>query len=399
MLFFLILFSAILYGGYILLSKTSIIDIPQDRYIASSGEQISLVDEEFKEIAKVYRGTKVKAYDLEIEDDKENVYIKIEYDNKILYVKKQSLVKDTKDIVMEDNVYVRTYTNIYSDLDEGTITSLVNKGDELIVLGYDYINDTGEVNAYRIQKDNQEGYVYGKYVLLNKEEALLNNEQYHEIHSKRKDIYSGVGGNGGNLDYYPVTKPKFEDNVMPDKVYALYLNGGSNIIGNVDAYIEFAKTTKINAFVVDIKDANSPSYKARVYEQYSPTNYKYGNNSFENYRQAIKKIKDAGYYVIGRITAFKDDYYVNDNPDTAIMDKRTNKPFKTGGIYWPSPFQRKVWEFNVNLAKEAVTEMGFNEIQFDYVRFPDRVVAQEKAGHLDFRNIYNEEKVQAIQKF
>jgi hypothetical protein len=67
--------------------------------------------------------------------------------------------------------------------------------------------------------------------------------------------------------------------------------------------------------------------------------------------------------------------------------------------YWPSPYRRSVWEYNVNLAKEAVSVMGFNEIQFDYVRFPDRTGDAEKSGIMDFRNDYNEEKAGSIQRF
>jgi hypothetical protein len=177
------------------------------------------------------------------------------------------------------------------------------------------------------------------------------------------------------------------------------LNGGSNIIGNIDAYIEYAKATKINAFVVDIKDNEAPAYKSNVYKELSPTNYEHANNSFEKYQSAIRKLKDAGFYVIGRITVFKDKYFCLDNPDIAIMNNKTNEPYLHSDTYWPSPYQRKVWEFNVSLAKEAISEMGFNEIQFDYVRFPDRTGSAEKDGTMNFRNTYNEEKAQAIQAF
>ena len=44
-------------------------------------------------------------------------------------------------------------------------------------------------------------------------------------------------------------------------------------------------------------------------------------------------------------------------------------PYYHTGAYWPSPYDRDVWYFNVELAKEAVKEFGFNEINFDYVRF------------------------------
>jgi hypothetical protein len=56
-----------------------------------------------------------------------------------------------------------------------------------------------------------------------------------------------------------------------------------------------------------------------------------------------------------------------------------------------------VWEFNVALAKEAVEKFGFNEINFDYVRFPDRMTKVEDI--VDYHNKYNESKVQAIQRF
>lgn len=400
MLIILVILAGISYGGYMLLKKTLNFESQEIiKYTSSGGEQIPLFDEEFKEITKVYRGEKITTYNEFITNSENKKYVKIKYDEKTLYISEDSLVKDKDSVIKEDKIYIRTPATLYNDIDSGTIAGLAKKGDELPVLGFDSVNDIGQVNVYKVQSGEEQVYIYGKYTLLNKDEALKNYEPHYATHSKRKDIYSGVGGAGSNLDFFPIEKPKFENNVMPEKVYAIYLNGGSNVIRNIDAYLEFAKSTKFNAFVVDIKDANSPAYKSKVYEIDSPTNYKYGNNSFDSYRQAIKKIKDAGYYVIGRITAFKDDYYVNDNLDTGIMDKRTNKPFETGGMYWPSPYQRKVWEFNVNLAKEAVTEMGFNEIQFDYVRFPDRVVGQEKTGHLDFKNTYNEEKAQAIQNF
>ena len=67
------------------------------------------------------------------------------------------------------------------------------------------------------------------------------------------------------------------------------------------------------------------------------------------------------------------------------------------GSYWPSGFSRNVWYYKVSLAKEAVKLFGFNEINFDYVRFPDRMVSIE--NNVDLHNIYNEDKTQAIQRF
>jgi len=134
-------------------------------------------------------------------------------------------------------------------------------------------------------------------------------------------------------------------------------------------------------------------------EKYSPTNYDKAINSYESYRQAINKITEAGLYAIGRITVFKDSYYAKDHPENTILDTATSLSYNHDGSYWPSAYNRDVWEFNVSLAIESVEEMGFNEIQFDYVRFPDRVGSLEKAGKINYVNVYNEEKAQAIQRF
>ena len=183
---------------------------------------------------------------------------------------------------------------------------------------------------------------------------------------------------------------------MPSEVRSLYLNSG--VLWNIDKYIEIAKEANINAFVVDIKDNTAPAYKSPVMERYSPTNFKYASHSLENYKAYIQKLKDAGFYVIGRITTFKDDYFALDHPESVIYDKTNDKAFVHNGSKWPSGFNRLVWEFNVELAKEGVSLIGFNEIQFDYVRFPD-MISSSKEKQLDYRNVYNEEKSQAIQNF
>ena len=222
-----------------------------------------------------------------------------------------------------------------------------------------------------------------------------NAELYNSIHSMVKNTYNG--GDAIELDFYPNKKEEFENNKMPESVYALYLNSGTNVINNIDAYIDFAKDTEINAFVVDVKDNEAPAYPSNVSKELSPTNYKRAINSYDNYKTAITKLKEAGFYVIGRITVFKDSYYIRDHPEDAITNKKTNSPYLHNGSYWPSPYDRDVWYYNISLAKEAVNEFGFNEINFDYVRFPDRMQSIESTVNL--LNKYQEDKTQAIQRF
>ena len=215
-------------------------------------------------------------------------------------------------------------------------------------------------------------------------------------HASREDRYGG--GDAGSLYYYPTEKASFADNVMPEHVYALYLTCDPKIISEIDEYIAYAKTTKINAFVVNIIDGTSVGYPSSVYDEYSPTTGKYANNTFEEYQTAIRKLKDAGFYVIGRLTTFNDSFFVTDHPEYGINDKN-GEPLYIANSYWPSAFCRYVWEYKVALAKEAVESMGFNEIQFDYVRFPDGTYQYEKNGNIDYHNTYDETKAQAIQRF
>ena len=179
---------------------------------------------------------------------------------------------------------------------------------------------------------------------------------------------------------------------MPNPCYAIYLTCDPAVLADIDKYIEYAKTTKINAFVVNIMDGTSIGYNSPVYEKYSPTAYQYANNTVEEYRQVIQKIKDAGFYAIGRLTVFNDSFFCQDHPEYAIADQYGEPLMVANASYWPSAFCRYVWEYKVALAIDAVETMGFNEIQFDYVRFPDRTDKYEEAGTIDFRNEYGETK-------
>lgn len=403
----------ILGGIYLYLNKDENLEIKKPviktMYLASNINEVTIFNleeqtventeekvEVLVENKKIPRGLEVKVSDKKIIYEDKTYYLTT-IDNINYYIEDINLVMNTNEVLLEDKIYVRSATSILYPDDSKKIISLAKKGDELEVVGYNKLNEDGTVDIYKVKVGDQEGLVYGKYMSYTKEESLLNYmaDTYDKVHSKVKNSYGG--GEAITLDFYPNEKPNFTDNVMPSNVYALYLNCGSNVIKNIDSYIEFAKSTKINTFVVDIKDNETPAYPAKTFELLSPTNYKHAINSYDDYKNAITKLKSAGFYVIGRITVFKDSYYVNDHPDAAILNKNTGKPYLHNGSYWPSVYNRDVWHFNLSLAREAVEEFGFNEINFDYVRFPDRM--NSVSNIVDLKNIYNESKVEAIQRF
>ena len=390
----LVLVLLVILGGFCFINYLKNKSKFETRYLASENLKIMLLDKEGNNKKEVVRGTKVDYY---INQDNDKT-AKIKIDNEEYYLDKKYLVSDIKDAVLEKEIYVRTSYNLNKDLNSSDLLTLAKKGEKLEVIGFDKINSDGKVNMYKVKYNTDTGYFYEKYAVRTEEEAKVNynfNGAY-ETHQKQKDVYGG--GNGSSLDYFPVEKPKFTDNVMPSECYTLYLNGTKGVMSMVDEYISFAKETKINAFVVDIIDDVNIGYVSPYMEKECPTCNKHAQNSLDGYKVAVKKLKDNGFYVIGRITAFKNTYYVTDHKENAILDNN-GKPILHQSSYWPSAYNRSVWKFDVELAKEAVDLIGFNEIQYDYVRFPDRLNTKEKAGTVKYNDTYNETKAEAIQRF
>lgn len=375
--------------------KVNLSETPVTNYIASDINEVVLYDKEYNESMKLTRGNKVYVYSKKITNE-DNTYKKIKYKDKEYLINVNNLVKEEKSVVKEEKLYVRTNSTIYKSLDSAEILSYVKKGETVEIIGFDKLNEDGSVNKYKIKYNGYEGYIYSKYLVKTEEDSKKLYEE-NNIQEYMKKMGNTLGGGSAvNLDYYPYEKPKFEDNVMPDEVRALYINSGA--VRRIDEYIDFAKNNGINALVIDIKDNTSPAYNSPVMKKYSPTNYNKALNDYEDYKGYIQKAKNANLYLIGRITTFKDSYFVNDHKEVAITNNN-GEPFSHNGSYWPSAFNRFVWEFNVELAREAVKEIGFNEIQFDYVRFPDRTINLEKNGTINLNNTYEEEKAQAIQNF
>ena len=305
-----------------------------------------------------------------------------------------SVVADPALVIPSHTLYVRTAVNL-RDQDGRLLSAFAEKGAGVAVTGYDYLLPDGAAHMYRVTLGENEGYILPSY-LADTEEAALSNYggDTYAIHAGREDRYGG--GGAADLDYFPRQKGSFENNVMPQECRTLYIAAWR--IGEVDAYLDIAKNSGINAFVVDIVDGGSVGYAGEVMKQTCPTAASAANNTVEAYQAAIQKIKDAGYYVIGRITTFNDSYFIKDHPECAITDTDGN-PLKLSGEYWPTPYSRTAWQYKVDLAVEAVEMMGFHEIQFDYVRFPDNTWRYEDKGTIDFRNTYSETKAQAIQRF
>lgn len=364
-------------------------------YLAGDTNKVTtyIMDEDnsFKENSELVRGKKV-IYSGKKVNMNDNEYLLIKFDNKEYYVNAKQLVKNVKDVVLEKERYVRTSVTVYENETDSKIASFIKKGNKLDITGYDKLLDDGNVNMYKIKYNDTEGYVYSKYLVNDKESAdsVYNENGVYDIHKDRKfkgrELY---GGKASTLDYYPYERVDFEDNKLLKKAKTMYLNAGT--IGSIDSYLKIAKENGVNAIVVDIKDG-ALAYSSNVAKEISPTAYATAINDNSSYKSAIDKIKDAGIYAIGRIVVFNDVHYGKDHPEDCISSTASSR-------LWPSAYSRGAWYYNVELAKEAVKEMGFNEIQFDYVRFPEDAYNMSIKGNSDFKNKYDEEKAEAVQNF
>ena len=86
-------------------------------------------------------------------------------------------------------------------------------------------------------------------------------------------------------------------------------------------------------------------------------------------KQVARQAHAHGVYLIGRIVTFEDPVLAEKRPDLAIRSSDGSIWHTNGGLAWTNPYDRRVWQYNVDLAA-AAAKAGFDEIQFDYVRFP-----------------------------
>lgn len=201
-----------------------------------------------------------------------------------------------------------------------------------------------------------------------------------------------------NLDFTEKEKKEYKDNKRV-KVRGIYVSAHSVALkGRLDELIELAKKNNINAFVIDVKgDYGELTFPmSESINKYTKSANK--NPIIKEIDPVIKKLKDNGIYTIARIVSFKDTIYAKENPDKIIVYKDGGKAFtNSDGLVWVSAYDKNLWEYNVTVAKEAA-KAGFNEIQFDYVRFP-----ASNGGKLDkvlnYRNTDNMTKAEAIQKY
>ena len=162
----------------------------------------------------------------------------------------------------------------------------------------------------------------------------------------------------------PIPKLDFEP------VKALYLRPKAfQDAALLDHYIDLANRTEVNSYVIDIKsDWGMIQYTSGIEDAQA------ANACLKSFdlRNVIKKLHDNDIRVIGRLVTFKDSIITKYKPNLAIHHNGAlfDQSNKGDGVYWLDPTNKDSWDYILEIVKEVIN-FGIDEIQFDYVRFPE----------------------------
>ncbi|MDP9021701.1 MAG: putative glycoside hydrolase, partial [Actinomycetota bacterium] len=134
--------------------------------------------------------------------------------------------------------------------------------------------------------------------------------------------------------------------------------------------IQLVQDTELNALVIDVKDESGTLLWNIDHPLAEAGGGGAWRNSFDGIEDRLQQLEDAGGWAIARIACFKDTRVADARPDLAIQDSsgRTWKARK--GFSWLNPYQDGAGDWCIDVGLAAI-EMGFDEIQYDYIRFPN----------------------------
>ena len=161
----------------------------------------------------------------------------------------------------------------------------------------------------------------------------------------------------------PVKTPR----KLPDEVRGIHVTMGlASLEGKLAEYLELVDDG-LNTIELDVKDENgevgfvtSAVPLAREVNAARP---------YYKPRAAARMIHAKGVYLIGRVVVFEDPLLSTGRPELALKNPDGSVWRNDAGLGWTNPYDKRVWDYNVSLA-EVAARAGFDEIQFDYVRFP-----------------------------
>lgn len=178
----------------------------------------------------------------------------------------------------------------------------------------------------------------------------------------------------------------------PEPMYAIYMS--QCVVGTPsfrEDLVELIESTSLNAVVIDIKDfSGTIGFQTEDPRFAEATLVSCGARDMQAF---IKELNDKGIYVIGRITVFQDPHYTSLFPAQAVQSiSRPGEPWEDHkGLAFVDVSSQEFWEYIVRLSEEAYA-IGFDELNYDYVRYPSD-------GPMKDADYVNDNKAEALETF
>lgn len=293
----------------------------------------------------------------------------------------QYLSRTLKDAIFLSTVYPQRRINLRSEPEGKLDARTVSTTDALTVrdIQPQWLDaKTGELRWIEIEQDGKSWYVPGTAI------------SSHPKKSARSDLEN-------ECDLRGYAQPDFEDNPRLQQRRGLHATL-ETMLNHENELVEYMHQAGMNCVVLAVKGVDGQVW----YSSDVPSLYYHNDSdmsqkalaSKEELKELVERLHQEGLYVIARLETFQDSHLAADSPELAVTDAR-GRPALISGSYWLSPYLRSNWMYAIDLAEEAA-EAGFNEVQFDFCRFPD---TPESMNSLDWKNEYDETEAQAIQNF
>jgi hypothetical protein len=180
----------------------------------------------------------------------------------------------------------------------------------------------------------------------------------------------------------------------PPVVRALYVNRwAAQSKKKMAKLIAIADTTEINALVVDMKDEFGLNYATKNPEFAKNA----GSSSKANVVALLDTLKAHKIFPIARIVVFKDSVTARVHPEWTIRKTDGSVWRDKKGLAWVNPYHHELWDYNIGVAEELV-KLGFGEIQFDYIRFPEPYPSLPKQVFPDSKDVPKPDALAAYLK-
>src|SRR5439155_7154198 len=152
---------------------------------------------------------------------------------------------------------------------------------------------------------------------------------------------------------------------VPDQVRGVHVTMAlASLPGKLRQYLV---TPGLNAIELDVKDGNG---RVGFERPRVPLAHQIGASApYYDAKRVVRLAHKHGIYLIGRVVTFEDPVLSAKRPDLAVHRSDGSLWLNNSGLGWTNPYDRRVWRYDIDIAA-AAAKAGFDEIQFDYVRFP-----------------------------